>query len=150
MSAGPLTQDIRGRSDSVMHPVDLSDSLCCTRAHLHLRGQAWDRFINESFDRTSQACQSKQEHFYSRQSCKRCEMLSRLGGAVLLSMREVNHQLIELKGTWDCDSMLMMTLFFDMLHILVGGVGDVLTPSQNCWMMQLLLHLFSIVIRSRM
>lgn len=58
-------------------------------------------------------------------------MLSQLGGAVLLSMREFNHQLTELIDTWDCDSMLV-TLFFDMLHILVGGVGDVLTPSQNC------------------
>lgn len=59
-------------------------------------------------------------------------MLSQLGGAVLLSMREFIYQLTELKDTWDCDSMLMITLFFDMLHILVGGVGDVLTPSQNC------------------
>lgn len=40
MSDGPLTQDIWGRSDGVTHPVDLSDGLCCTITHLHLRGQA--------------------------------------------------------------------------------------------------------------
>lgn len=51
--------------------------------------------INKTFDRTSQASQSKQEHLYHLLNLQNGKMLHQLGGAVFFRISEFKQELTE-------------------------------------------------------
>lgn len=137
-----LTQYIRWSSDSVTHPMDLFDSLCCSGTHSHLKRRTWDFVINKTFNRTSQACQSKQEHLAP--SVKLQNMQD------VLPTRWSFSALGKLNRSWQ--KVMTRDIVTTCYTTTDGRCGVALAPSQNCWMLlpNLTSNGFSMINRSRM